>query len=39
MVIDNNKVMKVVVEPDGTGLTCSLSQNLIDVIKKDKSAK
>lgn len=34
MVIDNNTVKKVVVEPDGTGLTCSLSQNILDEIKK-----
>ncbi len=39
MVIDDNKVKKVLVEPDGTGLTCSLSQNLLDVIKKHDLAK
>jgi len=33
LVINNNKVEKVFVEPDGTGLTCSLSQNILDAIK------
>jgi hypothetical protein len=39
MAIDDNKVKAVLVEPDGTGLTCSLSQNLLDVIKKKDLAK
>jgi hypothetical protein len=39
MVIDNNKVKKLLVEPDGAGLTCSLSQNVIDAIKKGDFAK
>ncbi|CAF1069510.1 unnamed protein product [Rotaria sordida] len=34
MVIDNNKVKKLFVEPDGTGLTCSVSQKVLDAIKK-----
>jgi peroxiredoxin len=39
LVVDDNKVKKVLVEPDGTGLSCSLSQNLLDVIKKKDLAK
>jgi peroxiredoxin len=34
LVVDDNKVKKVFVEPDGTGLTCSLSQNVLDALKK-----
>lgn len=39
MVIDDNKVKKLFVEPDGADLTCSLSQNVLDEIKKDNLAK
>jgi len=35
MIIDDNIVKKVLVEPDGAGLTCSLSENVIDVIRKE----
>ncbi|CAF5136318.1 unnamed protein product, partial [Rotaria sp. Silwood1] len=34
MVIDNNKVKKLFAEPDGTGLTCSVSDKVLDAIKK-----
>ena len=36
MIVEDNKVKKLFVEPDGTGLTCSLSQNLLDAAKKGK---
>ncbi|CAF0729514.1 unnamed protein product [Adineta ricciae] len=39
MVVDDNKVKKVFVEPDGTGLTCSLSNSVLDAIKKGDLAK
>ncbi|CAF3093426.1 unnamed protein product [Rotaria socialis] len=39
MVIDNNKVQKLFIEPDGTGLSCSVSQTVLDEIKKGDLAK
>jgi peroxiredoxin len=39
MVIDDNKVKKLLVEPDGAGLTCSLSENVLNAIKKGDLAK
>ena len=39
MIVENNQVKKLLVEPDGTGLTCSLSQNLLDMLKKEGSKR
>lgn len=39
MVVENNKVKKIFAEPDGTGLTCSVSQKVLDAIKKGDLAK
>jgi hypothetical protein len=35
LVIHNNEVKEIFSEIDDVGLTCSLSQNVLDVIKKD----
>uniref|UniRef100_A0A8C4X0X4 Peroxiredoxin-5 n=1 Tax=Eptatretus burgeri TaxID=7764 RepID=A0A8C4X0X4_EPTBU len=32
MLVENGLVMKIFVEPDGGGLTCSLAQNILSVI-------
>ena len=32
MLVNDGKVEKLFVEPDGTGLTCSLSKNLLSTI-------
>ena len=39
IIVNDNKVKKVFAEPDGVGLTCSLSQNALDAIKKGDLAK
>ena len=32
MVVDNGKVVELNVEPDGTGMTCSLSDNILQKL-------
>lgn len=39
MIINNGKVIKVFVEPDGSGITCTMADNVLKALKDDPDCK